>query len=197
MIRINLLGGPRQKKNGNLSVSMPDMASAASHPALLMVAALVVGAVLNGGYYFHLVRQRDAIGRAMKTAEVENHRLSAVKTAFLEAEKEKENYKRRVDVIEQLRANQSGPVQLLTTIGDTVSHTDAVWLNSMTEDGNFINVQGTALTASAVANLMRNLQKTGYFKSVEIKETYQDDQIKDVQAFQFTLTCEKTPQQKS
>ena len=26
---------------------------------------------------------------------------------------------------------------------------------------------------------------------VEIKETFQDDQIKDMQAFQFTLTCEK------
>jgi hypothetical protein len=26
---------------------------------------------------------------------------------------------------------------------------------------------------------------------VEIKETFQDDSIKDMQAFQFTLTCEK------
>ena len=45
--------------------------------------------------------------------------------------------------------------------------------------------------------LMRNLEKTGYFKSVEIQETFQDDQLKEVQAFQFTLTCEIAPQQKS
>ena len=48
-----------------------------------------------------------------------------------------------------------------------------------------------ALSADAVANLIANLQKTGFFKNVEIKETFQDEAIKDMQAFQFTLTCEK------
>ena len=32
---------------------------------------------------------------------------------------------------------------------------------------------------------------TEAFKAVEIKETYQDDQVKDMQAFLFTLSCEK------
>jgi len=64
----------------------------------------------------------------------------------------------------------------------------------MKEEGNNINLDGMALSPSAVANLMRNLEKTGYFKSVEMKETFQDDQVKDIQAFQFTLTCEKAQQ---
>jgi Tfp pilus assembly protein PilN len=48
-----------------------------------------------------------------------------------------------------------------------------------------------ALSTDAVANLITNLQKTGFFKNIEIKETYQDEQVKDMQAFQFELTCEK------
>ena len=124
-------------------------------------------------------------------ADVENHRLTIVKERYNEAEKEKTEYKRRVDLIEQLRANQSGPVNLLTMIGNTVNNTDAVWLSTMKEDGNAVNIEGVALSPTAVANLIRNLEKTGYFKSVEIKETVQDDQVKDIQAFQFTLTCEK------
>jgi len=48
-----------------------------------------------------------------------------------------------------------------------------------------------ALSTDAVANLIQNLQKTGYFKNIEIKETYQDESVKDMQAFQFELTCEK------
>src|SRR5438270_3940817 len=151
MIRINLLGGPRHKAKKS-SVSMPDVAFAAANPALLLIVALVFGAVGNGAYYLHLVRQRDRIERAMKTAELENHRLSAVKAAYLQAEKQKENYKRRVDVIEQLRSNQSGPVEFLDLVGKTVSNTDAVWLSSMSEDGNNISVQGMALTPRAVAN---------------------------------------------
>jgi hypothetical protein len=42
-----------------------------------------------------------------------------------------------------------------------------------------------------VANLIANLQKTGFFRNVEIDETYQDEQIKDMQAFQFILNCDK------
>ena len=42
-----------------------------------------------------------------------------------------------------------------------------------------------------MANLISNLQKTGFFRNIEIKESIQDEQVKDMQAFQFTLTCEK------
>jgi Tfp pilus assembly protein PilN len=62
----------------------------------------------------------------------------------------------------------------------------------MKDNGATIDLDGIALSADAVANLMTNLQKSGNFRSVEIKETLQDDQVKDMQAFLFTLTCEKT-----
>jgi Tfp pilus assembly protein PilN len=86
---------------------------------------------------------------------------------------------------------------LLNTIADTVSRTDAVWLNSMKEDGNNVNLDGVALSIDAVASLMRNLKSTGYFKNVEIKESFQDDIVKDMTAFTFTLICERQSQQKS
>jgi len=61
----------------------------------------------------------------------------------------------------------------------------------MKDQGANIAIEGTALSNDAVANLISNLQKTGYFKNIEIKETFQDESVKDMQAFQFTLTCEK------
>jgi Tfp pilus assembly protein PilN len=95
-------------------------------------------------------------------------------------------------VIEQLHsAGQTGPVNLLAMLGETVNGTEAVWLKSMDDTGPTVSLEGTALSADAVANLIANLQKTGFFKTVEIKETFQDETIKDMQAFQFTLTCEK------
>jgi Tfp pilus assembly protein PilN len=82
-------------------------------------------------------------------------------------------------------------MNLLNTVGDTVSSTEEVWLSTMKDQGANISIEGMALSTDAVANLIANLQKTGYFKNIEIKETYQDEQVKDMQAFQFTLTCEK------
>jgi len=114
-----------------------------------------------------------------------------VKARFLERQTQANNYKRRVDVIDGLRVSQNGPVNLLAMLGETVNNTEAVWLNKMDDSGPSVNLEGFALSTGAVANLIANLQKTGYFRNVEIKETFQDEQIKDMQAFQFTLTCEK------
>lgn len=100
-------------------------------------------------------------------------------------------------MIDQLRANQFGPVSLLNTVGNTINSTDEVWLSTMNDSGTSITLKGVGLSVHGVANLMRNLQRTGYFKSVEIKETFQDDSVKDMQAFVFTLVCEKQPAQKS
>ena len=125
-------------------------------------------------------------------AEQKNRELADVKARFLERQAQADNYKRRVDVIDSLRAAQNGgPVKLLAMLGETVNNTEAVWLSKMDDSGASVSLEGTALSTDAVANLIANLQKTGYFKNVEIKETYQDDRIKDMQAFQFTLTCEK------
>ena len=76
-------------------------------------------------------------------------------------------------------------------VSSTVNRTDEVWLNSLTDGGANVDLNGVALSADAVANLMTNLMKTGYFKSVEIKETFQDEGEKKIQAFNFSLTCEK------
>jgi Tfp pilus assembly protein PilN len=76
-------------------------------------------------------------------------------------------------------------------VGETVNNTEAVWLDTMRDEGSTVDIQGMALSADAVANLIGNLQKTGHFRNIEIKETYQDESYKEMQAFQFTLTCEK------
>jgi Tfp pilus assembly protein PilN len=129
--------------------------------------------------------------RLRRRCRQKNRELSDVKARFLERQKQANNYKRRVDVIDSLRAGQAGPVNLLAMLGETVNGTEAVWLSKMDDAGASVNLEGTALSTDAVASLIANLQKTGFFKTVEIKETYQDDAIKDMQAFQFTLTCEK------
>ena len=193
MIRINLLGTPRAKnKRGSAAAAAPsiEIGDVGSPTVKILVAlALFLGA--NGYYWYWLNHQAKDIAAKMQVAEQHNRELSVVKAKYLERQKQADNYKRRVDVIDQLRAAQSGPVNLLNTIGNTVNGTEAVWLSSMKDQGANISIQGMALSTDAVANLIENLQKTGFFKNIEIKETYQDEQVKDMQAFQFELTCEK------
>jgi Tfp pilus assembly protein PilN len=192
MIRINLLGTPKPKNRRSSTPSLPAIEIGdVGSPMVKVFVAIVLVVGWNGFTWYRLDRQAQDIAAKMKVAEQRNRELAEVKAKYLERQKEADTYKRRVDVIDQLRAAQHGPVDLLNTIGDTVNHTEAVWLSSMKDQGTSIAIDGMALSADAVATLIGNLQKTGYFKNIEIKETYQDSGIKDMQAFQFTLTCEK------
>jgi len=192
MIRINLLGAPKPKnKRGSVSVpNVMEMGEPGSPKVKILLLLLLLAAV-NGMYWYSLDKQNKAIAEKMQMAEQDNRRLAEVKAKYLERQKQADSYKRRVDVIDQLRASQTGPVNLLNTIGDTVNNTEAVWLSTMKDSGPSVDIEGMALSTDAVATLITNLQKTGYFKNIEIKETYQDDTYKEMQAFQFTLTCEK------
>jgi len=192
MIRINLLGNakPKNRRSGGPSAPTIEVGDVGS-PMVKVLVALMLLVAFNGYSWYHLDHQAQDIATKMKIADQKNRELSEVKAKYLERQKEADNYKHRVDVIDQLRASQLGPVNLLNTIGETVNNTEAVWLSTMKDSGTSIDISGMALSADAVANLIANLQKTGYFKNIEIKETYQDESVKDMQAFQFQLTCEK------
>lgn len=196
MIKINLLGTPKPKrgKAGRAAATqMVEMGGGGGggNPILLIVIALVLALGYVGYRYNAAQNEAARIAKETQAAEAENRRLAAVKAKYDQEQKVKENYERRVKVIDDLRQAQSGPVNLLTMISDTVNGTDAVWLNSMQDTGNQIRIDGTALSSTAVANLMKNLQKTGFFKSVEMSETAEDPASKDIQAFNFKLVCEK------
>jgi Tfp pilus assembly protein PilN len=196
MIKINLLEtakGKGKRGGGGGGPSMPSMELGdMGSPKLKVLVVVVAAGLINLGYWYRLDHQSKAIAVHMKVAEEKNHELADVKARFLERQTQANNYKRRVDVIDGLRQTQTGPVNLLAMLGETVNNTEAVWLSKVDDTGNIVKLEGTALSTDAVANLIANLQKTGFFKTVEIDETYQDDQVKDMQAFQFTLNCDKT-----
>jgi Tfp pilus assembly protein PilN len=194
MIKINLLetAKAKNKRGGGSGPAIPTMevGDLGSPRLKVLIVVLIVG-LGNFGYWYRLDRAGKSIATQMQAAQQKNQELSYVKSSFLARQKEADNYKRRVDVIDSLRQQQGGPVNLLAMMGETVNGTEAVWLRKLDDTGPNVSLEGTALSADAVATLMGNLQKTGFFKAVEIKETYQDETIKDMQAFQFTLTCEK------
>lgn len=192
MIRINLLGAPKPKRGkrggGAVPVSIPS-----EGPSMMLVGlvVLIIFGGLNYAYYWKIGKDQAKLQEQLKQADAQIATLSQVKTAYLEKQKQHDALKHRFDVIDQLRNNQAGPVTLLSTISNTVSNTEAVWLNTMRDEGNNVTLEGIALNNVSLATLMENLRKTAYFQSVEMKETYQDDSIKDIQSFSFILVCEK------
>ena len=193
MIKINLLETAKGKgKRASAGPSMPtmEMGDMGSSKLKILVIVVLVG-LGNLMYWYRLDHMSKEIASKMKIAELKNRELADVKARYMERQNQANAYQRRVDVIKQLHEAQTGPVNLMAMMGETVNNTEAVWLSKLDDSGPQLNLEGTALSADAVANLIANLQKTGFFRTVEIKETYQDETVKEMQAFQFTLTCDK------
>jgi Tfp pilus assembly protein PilN len=198
MIRINLSSlAPTKAKRGGArravaaptpSISIPGEGPGSAVLILIFV-ILIVGGMAGSAYWAYLENKRLQAEYAKALAE--NQRLSEVKAKYEAQKRKADNLERRIKVIDQLKENQKGPAEVLNFVADTINKTDAVWLESMTDDGRNLTFIGMALSADAVADLMANLKKTGKFKSVEIKETAQDPNVKEVQAFKFELICEK------
>jgi type IV pilus assembly protein PilN len=196
MIRINLLGLPRQKKGKRgavAAVAEPGMPGEGPSALMFIVAGLIIGAGVLFYLYHDANSKAEQLAKETEIANRDGARLTTVKAKYEQEKAEADAFGKRVKVIDQLRADQSGPVKLLSTIGDSVNNTDAVWLSQMTDKGTSLDIDGTALSTIAVANLITTLKHTDYFKTVEIKSAAQDPQSKEMTAFQFTLVCEKKP----
>jgi Tfp pilus assembly protein PilN len=194
MIRINLLGVPKKTRGRRGSaVSVPSGGGEGSSTIVLAVIFLGALAVLIGLAQVWVQHDHERLEKEMQKAMLENQRLADVKAKYEASKRKVDMYERRVRVIDELKAAQAGPVNLLNLVADTINSTDAVWLETMTDDGRNLDFTGMALSPDSVADLMANLRKTGAFKTVEIKEALQDATVKEVQAFKFELICERAP----
>jgi Tfp pilus assembly protein PilN len=192
MIRINLLGTTKPKKGkgrGRL-FAMPKVNMNGPSP---LVAGLAILALAGAGlYWYHakLQQKHDQLLVDIRDANRQITSMTRVKQAYLQRQKDFDAVKRRFDIIDQLRAQQAGPVILLNTVSDTVNGTDGVWLLNLKDNGDNVALEGIALGPKNVADLMTKLVTTGYFKNIELKDTTQSGERK-IETFAFTLTCEK------
>jgi type IV pilus assembly protein PilN len=192
MIRINLLGTakPKKGKRGRRVFAMPQITTEGPSPLIAGLALLVLTSAGIYVYHMQLERAHDQLQTQINEANRQIASMAKVKQAYLERQKDYDVLKRRFDVIDQLRASQTGPQMLLVSVSQTVSSTEGVWLLSMHDDGATVGLDGIALGPTAVAKLMTNLRNSGYFKNVELHDTAQDDNPK-VQTFTFSMVCEK------
>ena len=194
MIRINLLGTakPKKGKKGRRrAFAMPQLTTEGPSPLIAGLAILVLAGAGFYVYHMQLQREHDQLQSQIVEANRSIASMARVKQAYLQRQKDYDALKRHFDVIDQLRAAQTGPLPLLTSVSQTVNSTDGIWLVNLRDDGASVAVEGVALGPDAVAKLMTNLKNSGYFKDIELRGTAQEDNPK-IQTFSFSLVCEKT-----
>jgi type IV pilus assembly protein PilN len=183
MIRINLLGQARPK------ATKQAVPLEATMQLIFLLVAIALAAVILSITYFQQKRELDAVNTRIAALRAEKQSLQQVKQDVDRFESQKAVLQQRIDVIETLQKNRTGGQELLQTVANTVVRVDALWLTSLERKGDSLDIGGEAGSINAVANFITQLKRTGYFDKVEIKEAKENDVIKSVTTFGFTMNA--------
>ena len=161
MIRINLLGGERQKARKTTAFDPAQRITAACSLVML----LAVGGI--GWWYWSLQQASAKIDADIAQAEQQAAQLRSLLKEVQEFEARRSQLQERVALIEKLRAGQSLPVQLLDHVSRSLP--EMLWLTSLQQDGAAVTIEGRSTTLIGLSDFVGNLGNTAVLaKPIEI-----------------------------
>ncbi|MSO21279.1 MAG: hypothetical protein EXQ56_12645 [Acidobacteria bacterium] len=187
MIRVNLLGDAKSKKKRSARAPITFAPAGGGVILGLLLGVIVLAAAVQWYRYNKLVAVGVQMDTEIAALQREKAELAQVQSQYDTFSKRKELLTARINVIEQLKSQQAGPVILLNTLAGAVSSTDTLWLTSFDKVKDKLTLNGTALSMRAVADLMTRLQASKQFRSVDLKETSQDARAGEVETFTFAV----------
>ncbi len=98
----------------------------------------------------------------------------------------KDQVKKKLDVLTQLRKNKIGPARRLATLSDCTP--DKLWLTSYGETGTDIKISGFALNEDLIAAFMRNIESSSDYMGVELLISEQKE-MDGSKIKRFDLAC--------
>ena len=159
MIRINLLAEakPVRKKRG-----VSALGGAGRLNTILIGVAMGIAVLALLIHWWILSSAIKAQEEKIRVAQVEVTRLESVLKEVKDFEAKKAKLQKKVDLINQLKQNQKGPVRLMDEVSNALP--DLVWIESMEYKGNTISIGGKAFNPPAVANFFTNLKKIQFLQ---------------------------------
>jgi len=178
MIRVNLL------QDQTARVRKVSVRPTVSRMGLVLMAVFLLLVVGLGAYWYTLDHQVQSLSDLRDRLQEENNRLQALKKKIDEYDKLKKVRESRIEVIETLKANQTGPVLLLNQVLRSIPRNASFWLTLLDQKGDRLQIAGYTQKDTAIPDFMSSLYATGFFKSVDL-ELLEEDR----EATHFTLVC--------
>lgn len=167
MIKINLVREGRAVRGAGAA---PAASVSSSGPSnlnnILIIGLVIVGALVAAGYW---LLQKRALANRQETVAARQSEAAKLEAIIKDVEayqKRKDSLQNRIDLINQLKQNQRGPVRILDKISQDLP--DLVWLETMSIDGGRITLNGRGLNPNAIANFVDNVKNDPYFEEPEL-----------------------------
>lgn len=174
MIRINLLPVRAAKKK---ETALQQLFIAGSSVLIVLAVVVVLWLVKLG-----------QISGTQNDINAANAKISELKTKIGkldEIKKLKDEVKKKLEVLSQLRKNKTGPATRLATLSDVTP--DQLWIESYRESGGDIKISGLAYNEELIAQFIRALEASPEYEKVELIVSEQKD-ISGVKLKHFDIT---------
>jgi len=153
----------------------------------LVIAGIVVVVIVLIVASLYMVKHVQ-VSAAKDDIIVANNKINELKTKIGKLEELKtlkEQVKKKLDVLSQLRKNKTGPAQRLATLSDLTP--EKLWLTNYSETGQDIKISGIASTEELIAQFMKALEASIDFMAVELVVSEQTE-IAGTKLKKFDLT---------
>ena len=132
----------------------------------LVLAGLVLAAVVVflGGLQIVLMAQSSSLTTENAELDQQLKKKEAIRLEVEEMEKVRKDLEQKLAVIQQLNANRTGPVLLLSDLSDATP--EKLQLTSLVEKGGVVKLTGLAVTHEVISQFMINIEKSKRFTDV-------------------------------
>jgi type IV pilus assembly protein PilN len=170
MIKINLLTevkqAQRKKGKGGGGEGAFNLNNA------LMLACVALGLAYCGFMYFKISSQAKVLDVQIADREREKARLEKILEEVARFEKKKANLQKKIDLINELKRNQKGPVKIMDEVSRMIP--DLLWLDSLgLKNSDALTIRGRALNLNAVANFIDNVKGNALFTEPTLQDISQ------------------------
>ena len=163
MIRINLLPAAEAQKAEGRRQELASVALAFGSAVFLFVLAHTwQHAQLRSA-------ERDLTGLQQELVSIQGSYLDVTRM-----EQQKKELKERLRVIGELETRKVGPVRVLEDLSG--ASPDKLWLTEFTETGGALKLSGIGVDEQTVADFLRRLGTSTYYRGVDLEETSMVDQ---------------------
>lgn len=158
------------------------------------VMVLVLGLVVFAGGVFFLGSSNKSdleLARAnVAQLQADIERYKPQQALIQKFKTRKQHLQDKLDVIESLERARNGPVRVLDEISTRVP--ERLWLTEIKTMGTEIRLKGKSLDTGVVADFLRGLNGSEYFKNVDLEKTEGGELVKGVRLVNFELRADMT-----
>jgi type IV pilus assembly protein PilN len=158
---------------------------------VLIAVFAVLGVLAALGYWFWNKRVRDQRQETVVQRTAEAQKLEAIIKEVDEYQKRKDNLQQRIDLINQLKENQKGPVRIMDQVSRDLP--DLVWLDTMDISGGRISMAGRGLNPNAIALFIENIKNDPYFEEPQVGAVTQISTVPLVYSFDMNFAFTYAP----